>query len=167
MTTIQRAFAESFVALPSCRLKRDFTEAEALDLGNRLAAMDPWLTLDVGAKALAGYLVRDDPALFRYAVQVEGRLAGVVCIRHPWLRGPYIELLGITRDYQNLRLGSEIMAFVEQEARLLSHNLWVITSEFNVKARRFYERHGFLEISHLPGLVKPGYVEILLRKSWA
>jgi GNAT superfamily N-acetyltransferase len=163
----RKAFTDSCVSLPSCTLQLDFSEAEALALGNRLAAMDPWLTLGVGPTALAGYLVRDDPALFRYGVRVEGQVAGVVCVRHPWLRGPYIELLGITADYQNLRLGSEIMAFVEQEARLLSHNLWVVTSEFNVKARRFYQRHGFQEISHLPGLVKPGYVEILLRKSWS
>lgn len=166
MTTVSRAFADGCVHLPNCSLNRDISKADALALGHHLSLMDPWKALGVSEDTLADYLSRLDPALFRYAVWVDNKLAGVVCIRYPWLRGPYIELLAIIKDFQNLRLGSEIMTFAEREARLVSKNLWVVTSEFNLKARQFYQRHGFIEISRLPDLVKPDFVEILLRKTW-
>ena len=37
-------------------------------------------------------------------------------------------------------------------------------SSFNVAARSFYARHGYSEIGTVPGLVRDGFDEILLRK---
>ena len=37
-------------------------------------------------------------------------------------------------------------------------------SDFNVKARTFYERHGFVVVAPLPGLVREDRTELLMRK---
>ncbi len=93
-----------------------------------------------------------------------GSLAGIISVRYPWLRGPYLELLGLFPDYQGVGLGSELLRWFEQQARLANPNAWVLVSAFNHKARAFYERRGFVAIGAIEALVKPGYDEILLRK---
>jgi GNAT superfamily N-acetyltransferase len=86
-------------------------------------------------------------------------------VRHPWLRGPYIELLGVFPDYRGKGLGKQVLAWVETEARRESKNLWVLTSSFNHQALSFYQSLGFYPIGPIQGLVSPEYDEILLRKS--
>src|SRR5262245_49720959 len=88
-----------------------------------------------------------------------------VSVRHPWLKGPYLELLALLPQAQAQGIGSSIMTWFESAA--LQHgarNLWVCASSFNTRGMRFYERHGFTRATTLPGLVADGYDEILLRK---
>lgn len=117
------------------------------------------------ADTLAALLANPDGGTSRYVVNVAGSEAGVVSVRHPWLKGPYIELLALLPQAQNRGIGSSIMAWFESAA--LQHrarNLWVCASSFNARALRFYERHGFIRAAMLPGLVADGYDEILMRK---
>jgi ribosomal protein S18 acetylase RimI-like enzyme len=130
-----------------------------------LSTSEPWVSLKFSATSLAGYLTREDAALRRYVVSVDGNLAGVICVRHPWLRGPYIELLGVFPDYRGKGLGKQVLAWVETEARRESKNLWVLTSSFNHQALSFYQGLGFCQIGPIQGLVSPEYDEILLRKN--
>ena len=84
---------------------------------------------------------------------------------HPWLKGPYPELLAMLPPFQGRGVGSEILAWFEQVA--LTHaarNLWVCASSFNARAIEFYKRQGFRVAATLPGLVVEGCDEILLRK---
>ena len=86
-------------------------------------------------------------------------------MRHPWLKGPYLELLALLPEAQSQGIGSSIMAWFETAG--LQHrarNLWVCASSFNGRALRFYERHGFARAATLPDLVAEGYDEILSRK---
>ncbi len=131
-----------------------------------LAKNDPWLTLDISATTLERYFMRDDLGLHRYTVHIEGEIAGAVCVRYPWLRGPYIELLGLTAQYQGLGIGKQILAWAEAEASYESKNLWVVASSFNHRALKFYQHQGFQPIGTLQGLVCQNYDEILLRKAW-
>jgi len=157
-------FAEPQYALPRGQL-RLLQQEESLFIAAELAAMDPWRSLNYPAADLAHYLQAIDPALRRYAVHsAAGNLAGVICVRYPWLRGPYLELLGLTADHQGLGLGGELMEWFTQQARLGAYNAWVVVSAFNRRAHTFYLRHGFTEVSVLKDLVSPGYEEILLRK---
>lgn len=142
-------------------------EAEAI--ASMLAAQDPWRTLGYGADALARYLRREDPGLHRFAVVLDetpaaGAAAGVVCVRYPWLRGPYIELIGFAASAQGRGLGGAIIGWMESEVRGLAANLWAFVSESNAGARRFYAAHGFAEVVPVDDLVAPGHAEILLRK---
>lgn len=140
------------------------TPPTATPLAAGLAAIDPWKRLGYGQDALRGYLLRDDPALRRFAILAGGETAGALCVRSPWLRGPYLELLGLLPGFQGRGLGGAALAWFEAQARGAGANAWAAVSAANGGARRFYARRGFLEIAPLPGLVAAGEDEILLRK---
>ncbi|ARJ66912.1 hypothetical protein WV31_15135 [Magnetospirillum sp. ME-1] len=145
-------------------LLRPLDAADAPALAQALAAMDPWARLGYGAPALERYLKRGDPALTRWIVERNGRTAGLLALRSPWLRGPYIELFAILREVQGHGLGGTVMDWTTRHAAEIAPNLWACVSDFNAPARAFYARHGFAEVTGLDGLVSAGTSEILLRR---
>jgi ribosomal protein S18 acetylase RimI-like enzyme len=159
---IPRPFAPEVHELGICRLV-PMDEAAAAWLGERLAAMDPWRRLGYAPDRLQGYLAADSPALARYRLEVDGALAGAMTVSWPWLHGPYLELLAVLPQAQGRGLGSALLQWLATQAAQ-SRNLWVVVSAFNAGARRFYARHGFVEVGAVPGLVRDGLDEILLRK---
>ncbi len=164
INTPRKAFSNVMENLAGCQLSTSLTNEQALAVAQMLSISEPWLTLKFSATALANYLTRDDAALRRYAVSVDGNLAGIICVRNPWLRGPYIELLGFFPDYRGKGIGKQVLAWAEAEARCEAKNLWVAASSFNHQALDFYQRLGFCPIGPIQGLVTPEYDEILLRK---
>jgi len=164
MRDAKTTFTRPRIRLNGCRLVRALSAAEASGIGEQLSGIEPWLTLGYSASALAGYLLRDDPALHRFLVRVEDAPAGVIAIRHPWLRGPYIELLGLAPDFQGIGIGVELLRWAEAEAAAVAGNLWVVVSECNERALMFYEKAGFEPVGRLDGLVREGMDEWLLRK---
>jgi len=159
-----KAFANTSETLDDCQLSASLTNEQAQAIAEMLATSEPWVTLKFSIASLANYLIRDDAALRRYAVSVDDRLAGVICVRHPWLRGPYIELLGLFPDYRGKGIGKQLLAWAETEARREAKNLWVVASSFNQPALDFYQGLGFKPVGSIQGLVAPEYDEILLRK---
>jgi ribosomal protein S18 acetylase RimI-like enzyme len=133
-------------------------------LAAELAAMDPWAKLGYAAASLARYLSRPDPALARYLLRRDDQPAGFLAVRHPWLRGPYIEVLAVLPPHQGTGLGRQMVEWCESQAAAVSANLWVCVSDFNLAARDFYARLGFAEQARLDGLVADGRTELLLRK---
>ena len=135
-------------------------------LAEALAAIPPWSTLGSSADALTQNLQAEEPGTQRYAIVVDSTLAGVLSVRLPWLKGPYIELLAILPGFQRHGIGTAVLSFVEAEAkRLGARNVWVCGSQFNKDALHFYKRNGFCEVASLPDLVTDGFAETLLRKT--
>lgn len=147
-----------------CVLRPIDGEAEADALAAMMVTIDPWKTLGYAATSLARGMHRADAALARYAI-VRDTTVGYLAIRHPWLRGSYLETIAIDPSCQGQGLGAAILAWWEERTRAVAPNLWLLVSEFNAPARRFYARHGFTEIAPLSDLVKPGTAELLLRKT--
>ena len=161
--TIQ-PFSHSIITLADCVLTRSLSSTDAELLSATFAASQPWLSLGISATGLKNYLLREDSHLYRYTVRVNDELAGVICLRYPWLRGPYIELVGLTESYRGHGIGTQLLHWAETEARHQSNNLWLVTSSFNQRALQFYARHGFEHIGRIEGLVHSDYDELLLRK---
>jgi len=114
--------------------------------------MEPWSVMHYPADRLAAFLASPDGGVARYVVSLNGKDAGAVSVRNPWLKGPYLELLALLPEAQNQGIGSSILAWLEGAA--LQHgarNLWVCASSFNARALRFYERHGFIEVERTDG----------------
>jgi ribosomal protein S18 acetylase RimI-like enzyme len=154
----------SAVDLPGARLIA-LDPARAGELAAAIVAMKPWSEMNYPADLMAGFLVSADGGVSRYLVEADQHAAGVVSVRYPWLRGPYLELLALLPAFQRRGIGATVLAWLEEEARLRkARNLWVCASSFNADALRFYERHGFRHAAALPDLVADGYEEILLRK---
>jgi GNAT superfamily N-acetyltransferase len=164
INTPQKAFSKAIENLDSCQLSTSLTNEQALAVAEMLSVSEPWLSLKFSVTSLASYLIRDDTSLRRYAISVDDNLAGIICVRYPWLRGPYIELLGLFPNCRGKGIGKQVMAWAETEARREAKNLWVLTSSFNHQALNFYQGLGFYPIGPIQGLVTPEHDEILLRK---
>ena len=141
-----------------------FDDAAAAALATQIARIDPWQRMGYGATAMRTYLASTEAGACRRIIRLEGEPVGAVCVRHPWLRGPYLELLAILPGHQARGLGAAVLGWMEHEVAGLAANLWVCTSTFNLRGLAFYERHGFGRIADLQDLVGPGFTEILLRK---
>lgn len=159
-----KAFSRDIESLTSCRLSKNLTSEQSLEIAEMLSISEPWKTLNFSVSSLANYLMREDPSLHRYGVSADGNLVGIICVRHPWLRGPYIELLGLFPNAREKGIGKQLIGWAEIEARRESKNLWVIASSFNKQALDFYQHLGFYPIGPIQGLVTPEQDEILLRK---
>jgi len=139
--------------------------AVAPKLAEAIVAMPPWSAMSYPADAMARFLAASGDGTSRFLIEVDGADAGAVAVRHPWLKGPYLELLALLPPFQRRGIGAGIMSWFEQAGRGLgARNLWVCASSFNDGALRFYQRHGFRPAATLPGLVAESYNEILLRK---
>ncbi len=138
--------------------------AQAGSIAAELARMDPWLTLGYSAEILLRSLNAEHPDLTRYLAVRDGETLGLAVVRHPWLRGAYIELFAVLPRAQGQGVGRAILDFVEASYRGRCGNLWLLVSAFNAVARRFYARSGFVPIGAIPELVTAGQDEILMRK---
>lgn len=145
---------------------RGLPPGESLRLGPLFANIDPWARLNYSGDALAGYLATIEKGAPRYAIMIGNEVAGAVGLRLNWLRGPYLQFLGILPAFQKRKLGSAVVAWLAHEAkRNGERNVWVMASDFNADALRFYEAHGFVRSSEIADLVGPGTKEILLRRN--
>lgn len=140
---------------------RPLRASEAPALAEALAHMDPWRRLGFSDDGLAGYLTRDDTSLSRVVFEQDGRAVGLLCLRSPWLRGPYVEVLAVVPEMQGQGIGTALLAWAAGQN---GGNLWVCVSAFNTRARDFYGRNGFVEKAELNDLISPGEDEILMRK---
>jgi len=149
---------------PSLRLW-PLPAADCPSLAATIVAMEPWSVMSYPAERLAEFLASPDGGVTRCLIEVGGETAGVISVRYPWLKGPYLELLALLPPFQRKGIGRMLLARFESEAVSRgARNLFVCASSFNEKALRFYRRDGFQDAAVLPGLVAEGYDEILLRK---
>jgi ribosomal protein S18 acetylase RimI-like enzyme len=138
---------------------------ETLRLATSFAAIDPWARYGYQPARLAAFFSGSDLSAPRYALYADGDIAGVVGLKVDWLRGPFLQFLGILPEAQGKGLGSSVLTWIELEARRGGHrNLWVTATDFNVRALGLYRRHGYEETARLDGLVSDEHAEMLLRK---
>ena len=145
------------------RLRRLDADAAAI-VGPLLAASDPWRRLGFTAADMTRYLARDDAGLDRFLVSVDGAPAGALCLRFPWLRGAYVELVGLAPAARGGGVGRAIIDWMADVITGRAGNLWATVSAFNAGARRFYATHGFVEVATLADSVRSGEDDILVRK---
>lgn len=142
-----------------------FDAAAAQLMGDRLAAIDPWARLGIGAGLLARVFVQAQDCTHRFVVRRDAVPLAAISLRHPFLYGPYIELLAVLPEAQGQGVGGRLLDWVGEETRLAGgRNVWVAASSFNAEALAFYRRHGFAEVGPMPDLVRPGFTELMLRR---
>ena len=79
---------------------RPLPPGEPQKLGPLFAAIDPWARLGYPAEALTSYFGTLEKGAPRYAIMAGHEVAGAVGLRLNWLRGPYVQFLGILPQYQ-------------------------------------------------------------------
>lgn len=142
-------------------------QGDAEVLGRAFAAIDPWAAYCTPPSRLAAFFGAEEPDVSRRAICLDGRLAGAVVIRSPWLHGPYLQFLGVLPGDQGHGIGGAVLDWIAAEAPSGTRNLWLCVSAINARARGFYERHGYELVAELPALAADHMVEHLMRRRLA
>ena len=78
--------------------------------------------------------------------------------------GGYLRLIAVAPGSTGAGVGAALLSAFEAEAAKASGHAFLLVSDFNAGAQRFYERHGYARVGALPGLVLPGVSELVYWK---
>ncbi len=78
--------------------------------------------------------------------------------------GGYLRLIALAEGAQGSGGGAALLAAFEEEVARASRHAFLLVSDFNEAAQRFYERHGYARVGALPGLVLPEVDELIYWK---
>lgn len=78
--------------------------------------------------------------------------------------GGYLRLVAVLPGVEGRGVGAALLAAFEAEVARESAHAFLLVSDFNADAARFYERHGWSRVGLLPGLVLPDVGEVLYWK---
>jgi ribosomal protein S18 acetylase RimI-like enzyme len=98
--------------------------------------------------------------------EVGGRLAGFCWFLHHGTlgMGGYLRLIAVLDGAQGRGTGAALLAAYEAEVARGSAHGFLLVSDFNGAAQRFYERHGWTRVGAIPALVLPDVDELLYWK---
>jgi ribosomal protein S18 acetylase RimI-like enzyme len=130
-----------------------------------IVGLEPWRSLGYEKRRLGAWLARQARA-GRVRAAMRGDVAlGLVVAQPDFLLGDFIALLAVRPEAAGEGLGR---ALVDDAARRAGRGRrWLFTScdADNRAAMRFYRRLGFVRVGRLPDLIRPGRIEILLRRA--
>jgi ribosomal protein S18 acetylase RimI-like enzyme len=157
-----RPFSQSCYDLGPAELVDSPPHAETI--GAILAAIDPWQRNGRTHAEMAARFRDPDPGVARFAVMRDDAVVGGIIVRFPFLKGAYLETLGLAATARGSGIGRAIIDWMGREIDGRANNLWLCVTEWNTPARAFYTMQGFTEVAPLPGLVVEDQAEILMRK---
>ncbi|MCC6484497.1 MAG: GNAT family N-acetyltransferase [Armatimonadetes bacterium] len=97
---------------------------------------------------------------------VDGEEAGLVWFvtQGTFGRGGYIRLLAVRSDRRRSGVGRALMSAAESQIFQVSEHAFLLTSDFNASAQRFYESLGYMSVGRIPGYVVPDVDELIYWK---
>lgn len=124
-----------------------------------LSAPTAQTTLETGLQEANILLVAD-------AETTEGRACGVIwCLPEGGFgRSAYIRWLGLREGFTGLGIGAALLRRAEQRAVQYSKDMFLLVSDFNASAQRFYRREGYQQVGAIPGYVLPDVTELVCWK---
>jgi GNAT superfamily N-acetyltransferase len=78
--------------------------------------------------------------------------------------GGYLRLIAVLPGAQGGGVGAALLDAFEEATARASRHAFLLVSDFNADAQRFYERRGWSRVGALPGLVLPDVAELLYWK---
>lgn len=99
--------------------------------------------------------------------EVDGEPAGFVwyVAKGAFARSGYIMLIGVQPQHRGQGVGEALMAHAEAAMFAAATDIFLLVSDFNVAAQRFYARLGYQQVGAIPDYVVPGITELILRKT--
>ncbi len=96
----------------------------------------------------------------------QGRSLGFVWVvpRAAFDRSAYIPLIGVDPERRSTGIGQLLLDAAEEQVRPISRDMFLLCSDFNVDAQRFYIRQGYVQVGALLDYVVPGIAELIFRK---
>lgn len=77
---------------------------------------------------------------------------------------PYLHIISIKDRYRGKGIGKKLIRFIEDIVFAEVDKLFLVVADFNLDARRLYERIGYQKVGELPNLYKNGVTEYLMMK---
>ena len=104
-----------------------------------------------------------------YVAERAGAVVGFVWLveRGAFNRSGYVQLIGVQPDARNAGVGRALMQFAEEKIFALGRDLFLLVSDFNADAQRFYQRLGYRQVGKLDDYVVPGVSELIFCKRTA
>jgi GNAT superfamily N-acetyltransferase len=78
--------------------------------------------------------------------------------------GGYLRLIAMVQGSSSRGAGAKLLAEFEAQVGASSRHAFLLVSDFNVDAHRFYEKHGYTKVGSLPKLVRPDVDELIYWK---
>jgi GNAT superfamily N-acetyltransferase len=78
--------------------------------------------------------------------------------------GGYLRLIAVLPGAQGAGVGGALLDAFEAEVARESRHAFLLVSDFNGGAQRFYERRGYARVGAVPGLVLPEVAEVIYWK---
>jgi ribosomal protein S18 acetylase RimI-like enzyme len=79
-------------------------------------------------------------------------------------RSPYLRLIGVRADAAGKGVGAALLGEIERRGAEEADDLFLLVSDFNQDAQRFYRRHGYEQVGALPDYVLSNVSELIFRK---
>jgi [ribosomal protein S18]-alanine N-acetyltransferase len=124
---------------------------------------DPWVKLgmDYNAclKAFEGpfkevFLLKKGTGIIGFVImQTQGTFKG------------YIQTIAVDAAYRGEGYGTQLLQFCQHRILTYSPNIFICVSSFNEGAVHLYNKLGFELVGELKDFLKPGFTELLLRKT--
>jgi ribosomal protein S18 acetylase RimI-like enzyme len=61
-------------------------------------------------------------------------------------------------------IGRQLLTYVEDDCKRSSDQLFLLVSDFNLDAQKFYKRNGYEHIGTIPAYVLPDVAELIYHK---
>jgi len=131
-----------------------------------MAGSDPWVTFGVthtDARAFFECHLSSDRC---YVAIQDGKVVGFIVFyaKDAFPLGGYVKAIAVEVRHRKQGTGKKMMEFAE--ARILKQwpNVFLLVSDFNMKARRFYRKLGYSQIGRIPNALAKGRAELIYRK---
>jgi len=98
--------------------------------------------------------------------RVDGQPAGFAWLapRGAWERSSYLRLIGVLPACQRMGIGLALLRAVEEQALQSGSDLFLLVTDSNLAAQRFYKRCGYQQVGALPDYVVKGITELIFYK---
>ena len=147
---------------------RPFQPSDAPGCGAIVGATPLWQRAGLGAERTASLLTAAAEGGDTVLVLDGG--AGAV-LGFAWVhprgafgRSSYLRLIAIAPERRSSGLGARLMDAFETIAVAQGGDAFLMVSDFNVDAQRFYRGRGYEEVGRVPGYLAPDVVELLMWK---
>ncbi len=144
---------------------RPLTHADTAGIARWVAATPLWQRYSVTEASFAERLTTGlASGATIFVAERAGTVFGFVWLveRGAFNRSAYIQLIGVRPETRGGGVGRALMEFVE--AHVQSRDIFLLVSDFNIDAQRFYARLGYRQVGKLDDYVVQGVSELIFCK---
>lgn len=98
--------------------------------------------------------------------ELSGEVAGFIWFvrKGAFGRSGYIMLIGVQANQRSQGIGQKLVEAVEERMFAVVSDIFLLVSDFNEPAQRFYQRLGYHQVGSIPNYILTGVAELIYHK---